>query len=117
VQCLFRLATVYTLPSLYEGFGLPSLEAMLAGCPTVVSSIPPLQEQNEVLGGTVPTFDAEDAGALADRIQDILERPDAARARVAAAAARIPQVYDWKKTARAYLAAFDEVLAGRSRPS
>jgi glycosyltransferase involved in cell wall biosynthesis len=117
LRCLFRLATAYTLPSLYEGFGLPSLEAMLAGCPTIVSAIPPLQEQNDLLGGLVPTFGPQDASALADRIQEVLEDPAAARARVAQAAARIPTVYDWKRTARAYLAAFDEVLAGRSRPS
>jgi glycosyltransferase involved in cell wall biosynthesis len=116
IRCLFRLATVYVLPSLYEGFGLPSLEAIQAGCPTVVSAIPPLLEQNELLGGLVPTFDPHYPAALAARIEALYGDQAGARRRVEEAAARVAAVYDWKKTARAYLAAFERVIAQR-RPA
>jgi glycosyltransferase involved in cell wall biosynthesis len=113
VRCLHRMATAYVLPSFYEGFGLPSLEALRAGCPTIVSAIPPLEEQNRLLGGIVPTFDPNDPAALADRILAVLEHTDAARAAARLAAERIPAVYDWRTTARAYLGQFREVLAAR----
>lgn len=42
--CLYNLASVYVQPSLYEGFGLPVLEALLTGCPVVCSDIGSLRE-------------------------------------------------------------------------
>ena len=113
IRCLHRMASAYLLPSLYEGFGLPSLEALRAGCPTIVSAIPPLEEQNLLLGGTIPTFDPKDPGALADRIEEVLADPRAARARARRTGDRIPSVYDWRRTARAYLSHFAEVIEGR----
>jgi glycosyltransferase involved in cell wall biosynthesis len=41
---IYNCAEVLVLPSFYEGFGLPPLEAMACGCPVVVSDIPPLRE-------------------------------------------------------------------------
>lgn len=41
---LYKEATVFVYPSLYEGFGIPPLEAMASGCPTLVSNIPSLRE-------------------------------------------------------------------------
>ena len=116
VQKLYRLASVFLLPSLYEGFGLPSLEALQAGCPTIVSSIPPLEEQNRLLGGTLRTFDPRDPAALADRIAWVLEHREEARTEARAAGERVAAVYDWRKTARAYLGHFAEVIEKRSRP-
>jgi glycosyltransferase involved in cell wall biosynthesis len=104
---------VYALPSLYEGFGLPSLEALRAGCPTIVSSIPPLEEQNRLLGGMLRTFDPHDPAALADRIAWVLEHRDEARAEARRAGERVAEVYDWRDTARAYLAHFADVIEGR----
>jgi glycosyltransferase involved in cell wall biosynthesis len=115
VQKLYRLATVFVLPSLYEGFGLPSLEALRAACPTIVSAIPPLLEQARLLGGGVPSFDPADPAALADRIAWVLDHEDEARASARATGERVPDVYDWRKTARAYLAHFAEVIEERRR--
>lgn len=114
LQCVYRLATVLAVPSLYEGFGLPGLEAMRAGCPVVYASIPPLEEQNRLLGGIVPTFDPRDPTALADRLAWILAHREEANATARLGADRIPQVYDWRKTAGAYLAAFDELIGARA---
>ena len=75
LQCIYRLATVVAVPSLYEGFGLPGLEAMRAGCPIVYASIPPLEEQNQLLGGIIPMFDPEDPAALAAQLEWILTHP------------------------------------------
>jgi glycosyltransferase involved in cell wall biosynthesis len=113
LRCLFRLATLYVLPSLYEGFGLPSLEALRAGCPTLVSAIPPLEEQNRMLGGVLRTFDPGDPSALAGHIAWVLGHLEEARAAARLAGERVAEVYDWRKTARAYLAAFEEVLRER----
>lgn len=113
LQCVYRLATMLAVPSLYEGFGLPGLEAMRAGCPAVYASIPPLEEQNELLGRTIRTFDPKDPAALARELEWILTHRDEARAAARAAAARIPEVYDWRRTARGYLDAFDRILSSR----
>jgi glycosyltransferase involved in cell wall biosynthesis len=115
LQALFRLATAFVLPSLYEGFGLPSLEALRAGCPTLVSAIPPLEEQNRLLGGVLRTFDPRDPAALADQVSWVLGHPDEARAAARLGGERVAEVYDWRRTARAYLAAFEEILAARER--
>jgi glycosyltransferase involved in cell wall biosynthesis len=110
IRLLQSMASVFLLPSLYEGFGLPSLEALLAGCPTVVSSIPPLEEQNRLLGGLLRTVDPKDPEALADQIAWILEHRDEARAAARMAGERVAEVYDWRKTARGYLAHFADVI-------
>ena len=117
IRCLYRLATVFVLPSLYEGFGLPSLEAMQAGCPTLLSGIPPLLEQNRLLGGVARTFDPKDPGALADEIAWVLTHPEEALRTARLAAERVPEVYDWRKTARAYLAAFAEIVDAKKKVS
>ena len=113
IQALYRLATVFLLPSRYEGFGLSGLEAMLARCPVVLSEIPPLLEQLQLLGDVALTFPPDEPLALADRIERTLGDPRATATRVALAAARVPEAFDWRKTARAYLQAFDVVLAAR----
>ena len=113
---LFHLATAYVFPTRYEGFGLPSLEATLAGCPAVVSSIPPLLEQHRALGNAYRIFEPGDATALADQLAWVLDHEDEARATARAAAVRVAALYDWKRTARAYLANVGEVLASRPAP-
>jgi glycosyltransferase involved in cell wall biosynthesis len=116
IQALYRMATVFVCPSTYEGFGLPGLEAMLAGCPVLLSSIPPLDEQNRLLGGIIRMFEPNDAASLALHIEWFLSHPDEARAIARLAAERVSSVYDWSMTARAYLAAFEDVLS-RAEPS
>ncbi len=113
LQALFRAATVFVSASSYEGFGLPSLEAMRAGCPVLLSKIPPYEEQDRLLGGILRTFPPGDAPALARELEWLLSHRDEAAASARLAAERVPAVYDWKKTARAYLAAFDELIARR----
>lgn len=68
---LFHTADVMAMPTRYEGFGIPPLEAMAIGCPVVASDIPVVDEmvQNEYNGLLVPR---EDPRALADALVRVL---------------------------------------------
>ena len=62
---MYRLAGAFVFPSLYEGFGLPPLEAMASGCPVVTSNVSSLPE---VAGDAAVLVDPYDAHAIADGI-------------------------------------------------
>ena len=66
---LYRLASVFVFPSLYEGFGLPPLEAMASGTPVVTSNVSSLPE---VAGDAAVLVDPYDPAAIADGIQRVL---------------------------------------------
>jgi len=69
VRCAYKLASLFVFPSSYEGFGIPILEAMAAGCPMVLSDIPVFREITQNRGIYFP-FD--DVDALAESIGRIL---------------------------------------------
>ena len=115
IQTLLRLATVFVCPSLYEGFGLPGLEAMRARCPVLLSAIPPFEEQDRLLGGGLRLFDPRSPDALADGIERLVSNPGEVATVAARLADRVGEVYDWRRTARAYLAHFGELADGRAR--
>jgi glycosyltransferase involved in cell wall biosynthesis len=66
---LYRLAGVFVFPSLYEGFGLPPLEAMASGTPVVTSNVSSLPE---VAGNAAVLVDPYNASAIADGIYRVL---------------------------------------------
>lgn len=66
---LYQSASVFIYPSLYEGFGIPPLEAMACGTPVIVSDIPP---HREVSGDAALYFDPSDHEALAGLIARVL---------------------------------------------
>jgi glycosyltransferase involved in cell wall biosynthesis len=72
LAALYRLASVFVFPSLYEGFGLPPLEAMAAGAPVITSNISSLPE---VVGDAALLIDPMDAGAIADAMARVLCEP------------------------------------------
>ena len=67
---LYSAATALVVPSLYESFGLPVLEAMSCGCPVVSSNAAALPE---VCGGAALQFDPRDPDALADQLERVVD--------------------------------------------
>ena len=70
---MYRLASVFVFPSLYEGFGLPPLEAMVSGTPVVTSNVSSLPE---VAGDAAVLVDPYDPEAIADGIYRVLTNDD-----------------------------------------
>jgi glycosyltransferase involved in cell wall biosynthesis len=103
---LYGIAHLFVFPSLYEGFGLPPLEAMACGAPVVCSNASSLPE---VVGEAGLLVDADDERALGEAMCSVLEdRALAGRLRKAGPA-RAAQ-FTWERTARETLAAYREVV-------
>lgn len=91
----YRSATLLVFPSRYEGFGLPALEALSAGCPAVLADTPALRE---VAGDAAAYFPAGDAQALAGVLRALLGDP--ARRGAMADAGRLRAArFTWRRTA------------------
>lgn len=105
LPALYSGAALFAFPSLYEGFGLPVLEAMACSAPVVSSNAASLPE---VVGDAGPLLPPTDVDAWADAIAGLLADPtrlDAMRGRSLARAAQ----FSWDKAARATWAVYQEV--------
>jgi alpha-1,3-rhamnosyl/mannosyltransferase len=94
-------------PSLYEGFGLPPLEAMASGTPVIVSNRSTLPE---VVGGAGVQIQANDDAGLRDALRRFDEDP-AFWAGHAAASLEQAARFSWQRCARETLAVYRQVLA------
>jgi glycosyltransferase involved in cell wall biosynthesis len=72
LRAMYRLASVFVFPSLYEGFGLPPLEAMASGTPVVTSNVSSLPE---VAGDAAILVDPHSPEAIANGIVRVLTNP------------------------------------------
>jgi glycosyltransferase involved in cell wall biosynthesis len=99
---LMRRASALVFPSLYEGFGLPPLEAMACGCPVACSNAAALPE---TVGGAARLFDPHDPVAIADAVRDVLDDPGPWVERGLARAAQ----FSWDETARLTDAVYGEL--------
>lgn len=107
LEWLYRHATLVLVPSLYEGFGFPLLEAMAYGTAAVVSDIPPLRE----LGGDAVRYVAPlDVEAWASTVQGFVADL-AARERLARAGSERASQFTYARTAVEILALLREVAA------
>lgn len=106
LPALYAAADLFAYPSLYEGFGLPVLEAMAAGLPVLVSDAPALVEVLGEAGMIIPATDVE---AWTDALL-VMSREDDRRRDLAAAARRRAAPFTWQQTARRTLAAYEAAL-------
>ncbi len=104
---LYDTSTAVVFPTLFEGFGLPVLEAMERGCPVLCSDLPVLRE---VGGNAVEYFDPEDPRAIASAISNALGDP-ARLSRLASEGLVRAEAFDWQTSADETLAVFDRVAA------
>lgn len=103
---LYRMADVFVYPSVYEGFGLPVLEAMACGTPTVAREIPVMQEL--VLDGA---YLVPNARQMAGAIIALLLQESLRKAIVNQGLGRATQ-FSWRKTARETFAVYQRVMQG-----
>jgi len=112
LDALYRRAAVCVVPSRYEGFGLPALEAMARGCPVVASAATSLPE---VIGDAGLLVDARDVDAWTATLVDLLRDP-AARADLAERGRTRARDFTWARSARAHLGAYRAATAVGSHP-
>ncbi|NOY88985.1 MAG: glycosyltransferase family 4 protein [FCB group bacterium] len=101
----YRHAVLMVQPSLYEGFGLPPLEAMACGCPCVVSKAASLPE---VCGDAVLYCDPYNVNDIADKISRLLVN-EKLRAELIEKGWERVKLFSWEKTAEKVLKIIDEV--------
>lgn len=104
---LYRRAACLVFPSLYEGFGLPPLEAMASGCPVAASNAGAIPE---VCGDAAVLFDPNDVESIAASILDADSRADELRGCGLARAAG----FTWDETARRHDAVYRDAASKRS---
>lgn len=106
MPALYSAADAFVFPSLYEGFGLPLIEAMVCGTPVIASdrgAIP------EVVGDAALLFDVADPRLLARQLERVLTDPGEAEMLRAWGFARAPR-YTWENNARRILASYKLAL-------
>ena len=109
LEGLWAIAQAFVYPSLYEGFGLPVLEAMARGVPVACSNASSLPE---VAGDGALLFEPEDESAIAVAVQRLLEEPGLADSLRARGLARARE-FSWERSARLTLDSYARAL-GRS---
>jgi glycosyltransferase involved in cell wall biosynthesis len=106
LPALYTHAAAFAMPSLYEGFGLPVLEAMACGTPVVTSTISSLPE---AAGDAALLVDPTDVEAIADALRRILMDTTLAQELRAKGLAHV-MPFTWGRTAKQLLDAFDKAL-------
>jgi glycosyltransferase involved in cell wall biosynthesis len=108
VAGLYELASVVAVPSRYEGFGLPAVEAMAYGTPVVAADATALPE---VVGDAGVLVDPDDVGGWAAALAALLDDPDERARRSAAGRARAAR-HSWSANATALAEVYRSALSG-----
>jgi len=113
LPALYAGAACFVFPSLYEGFGLPVLEAMAAGTAVVASRVGAIPE---VAGDAALLVDARRPVELAEAIESVLTDPTL-RARLVARGRARARLFTWEAVARQTLAVYESVHGSAPDPS
>lgn len=100
---LYNLCALFVFPSLYEGFGLPPLEAMACGAPVIASNTSSLPE---VVGWEKALFDPKDPGAIAEKMEEALTN-EAFREDLRKHGLEQAKRFSWEESAHRALKAFE----------
>ena len=103
---IYNLATVFVMPSLYEGFGLPILEAMSCGCPVITTKEGSLEE---VAGDAAYFVDAKSTESIANGIKKVFNDGKLQK-ELSEKGLKRANEFSWKKTASDTLSVYRQVL-------
>jgi glycosyltransferase involved in cell wall biosynthesis len=112
LPAVYSAATVFVFPSLYEGFGLPPLEAMACGTPCVVSNSSSLPE---VTGSAALLFNPMSVEGFEECMVKVLTDPEMGDS-LRQAGLRQAALFPWKRAAEETLQVYQEVLEGLDTP-
>jgi glycosyltransferase involved in cell wall biosynthesis len=106
LTALYQAAEVYVCPSLYEGFGMPVLEAMQNGCSVCCSDSSSLPE---VAGSAALYFEARSVSSIAATLEQALVRSDLREQLISAGYARASE-FSWRRSAARHLDVYTELM-------
>ena len=112
LRVFYQTASAFVFPSLYEGFGLPPLEAMACGTPVVCSSVSSLPE---VVGDAAEIVNPENVFDIARGIREVLLNRER-RARLVEKGFHQLKRFSWDRTATEVLETYREVASLKTRP-
>jgi glycosyltransferase involved in cell wall biosynthesis len=110
---LYRACTLFLFASIYEGSGLPMLEAMSCGAPVAASST---STTSEILGDLEATFDPYDPAAIAECVASVIDSPPALASLVERSQRRVA-AHSWDAVAERSLEAYERVIEEHRRPA
>lgn len=103
---LYNIASVFTMPSFYEGFGLPLLEAMACGCPAVTSKNGSLPE---IAQGAALYVDSYDIDSIKNGIMEVISNKNLQN-KLSTQGIRTAQKFSWKKTAEMTASVYNSIV-------
>jgi len=113
---LYGEAEVAIVPSLYEGFSLPAIEAMSCGVPVVATTGGALPEVVGTSGETGLLVEPNNPEALVDAVRLLLDDAELRERLGAAGRQRVIERFTWQVTARGTAACYDAILNGQPLP-
>ena len=108
LAAVFRGATAFVYPTLYEGFGLPVLEAMACGVPVVAGDVPAIRE---VAGDAAVRVNPRDVVALVGAVRHLLEQPEL-QAQLRERGRKRALEFSWRRAAEATVEVYRSVGEG-----
>ena len=102
----YRAAKVFIFPSLYEGFGIPTLEAMKCGCPVILANSSCFPE---IAADAAIYFDPGSSSSLIQALENILEDEDLRSKMIKRGYDRVKE-FSWEKTAKGYFSVIKQMI-------